>query len=153
MPDKAIEMYKMINPIEHTKTLEQAMKYKVEPYVIEADIYSLDNFAGRGGWTWYTGSSGWMYTLQTEYILGIKIKHERLKICPCVPKDWDKFEVKLKWKNAIYNIKYERKKIEKKESLNIVKEDDNNVEMILEGKKVEEIPLENNGNFYIIVKY
>ena len=153
-PDKTIEMYKMINPIEHSKTEEQANKYKVEPYVIEADIYSADNLAGRGGWTWYTGSSGWMYTLQVEYILGLKIKHGILKIKPCIPKEWDNFEVVFRWKNAVYNIKYQRKNTEKNESKsNLIPTDNeaNNIEMILNGERVEEIKLKQNGNYNIKV--
>jgi len=146
MPDKAMEMYKIINPIEHGKTEELMQKYKVEPYVVEADIYSADNFAGRGGWTWYTGSSSWMYTLQVEYILGIKIKHGTLKIKPCIPKDWNKFEVKFRWYNAIYNIKYERKN-NNEEEINF------NIDMELDGKEVEEIKLNKKGNFNITVKY
>ena len=82
--DKAWEYFRMINPIEHSRTKEEAKKYKVEPYVIAADIYG-GGLAGRGGWTWYTGSAGWIYTLQVEYILGIKIKHNIMKIKPCVP--------------------------------------------------------------------
>ena len=144
----------MINPIEHSKTEEQANKYKVEPYVIEADIYSADNLAGRGGWTWYTGSSGWMYTLQVEYILGLKIKHGILKIKPCIPKEWNNFEVKFRWKNAVYNIKYQRKNTEKNESeSNLIPTDNeaNNIEMILNGERVEEIELKQNGNYNIKV--
>lgn len=146
MPDKAMEMYKIINPIEHGKTEELMQKYKVEPYVVEADIYSVDNFAGRGGWTWYTGSSSWMYTLQVEYILGLKIRHGSLVIKPCIPKDWNEFEVKFRWYNAVYNIKYERKE-------NSAEEINLEVEMELDGKKIEEIKLENNGSFNVIVKY
>ena len=142
LPDKTIEMYKMINPIEHSKTEELAIKYKVEPYVVEADIYSEDNFAGRGGWTWYTGSSSWLYTLQVEYILGLKIRHGILKINPCVPNDWDKFEVKFRWSNAVYDIKYERKN-----------KDINDVQMELNGEKIDEIKLCKNGSFNVVVKY
>ena len=142
LPEKTFEMYKMINPIEHSKTKEEALKYKVEPYVIEADIFSEDNLAGRGGWTWYTGSSGWMYTLQVEYILGLKIRHGILKVEPCVPKDWDKFQVKFKWKNAIYNIEY-KKNYEKNDK----------IKMIVDGRCVEEIKLVNNGEFNILVIY
>ena len=64
--------------------------------------------AGRGGWTWYTGSSSWMYMLQIEYILGIKIKQGVLKIKPCFPKDWQNAKVQIKWKNAVYNIEYQK---------------------------------------------
>ena len=158
--DKAIEMYKMINPIEHTKTEEQAIKYKVEPYVIEADIYSENELAGRGGWTWYTGSSGWLFTLQTEYVLGLKIYHGSLKIKPCVPDDWTNFEVVFKWRNAKYNIKYERKEVKdenilksnqkSKEYSNITED---NIQMYLDGKKVDEIKLENSGEYYITVVF
>ena len=159
-PKKAIEIYKMINPIEHAKTEEQAIKYKVEPYAIEADIYSENEFAGRGGWTWYTGSGGWTFTLQTEYILGLKIHHEILKIKPCVPDDWSNFEVTFKWKKATYNIKYERKQIaneknkkENGESKEISNITGDNLQMYLDGKKVDEIKLANEGNFEVKVEF
>ena len=146
-----IEMYKMINPIEHAKTEEQAMKYKVEPYVIEADIFSENNFAGRGGWTWYTGSAGWIYTLQVEYILGIKIKHNIMKIKPCVPKDWNNFEVTFKWKKAVYNIKYEKMKNKELEKLEELEYSDNQVKMYLNGESVDEIKLKDEGTFEVKV--
>ena len=73
---------------------------------MKGDIYSEGKLAGRGGWTWYTGSSSWLYEAQTSYILGLKIYHGKLTIKPCVPKSWEKFETTLKWKNAIYHIKY-----------------------------------------------
>ena len=65
--DKATELFRMINPIEHARTKEASNKYKVEPYVIAADIYGYGNMAGRGGWTWYTGSSSWMYEAGLQY--------------------------------------------------------------------------------------
>lgn len=67
--DKAVELLKMINPIEHARTKEEANKYKVEPYVVPADIYGMGNLAGRGGWTWYTGSSSWFMRTCIEYVL------------------------------------------------------------------------------------
>ena len=163
-PEEAMEIYKMINPIEHSKTEEQAMKYKVEPYAVEADIYGENEFAGRGGWTWYTGSSGWMFTLQTEYILGLKIHHGELKIKPCLPKDWNEFEVTFRWKNAKYNIKYERKN---ENSISNTKEENNktkenkqaldlsneNVQMYLNGEKVDEIHLKDEGEFEVKVEF
>ena len=138
-PEEAIEIYKMINPIEHSKTEEQAIKYKVEPYAVDAVIYGENEFAGRGGWTWYTGSSGWMFTLQTEYILGLKIHHGMLKIKPCVPKDWNEFEVVFRWKNAKYNIKYERM--------------NETPQMYLNGEKVDEIKLKDEGEFEVKVEF
>ena len=164
-PDKAFEIYKMINPIEHSKTIEQANKYKVEPYAVEADIYGENDFVGRGGWTWYTGSSGWLYTLQTEYILGLKIYHSILKIKPCVPDEWSAFEATFKWKNAIYHIKYERKssllknnnvdnKIDNKDKENnLVYTNNSNVDMYLDNEKVDEIILKNNGKFEVKVEF
>ena len=165
-PEEAMEIYKMINPIEHSKTEEQMVKYKVEPYVVEADIYGENEFAGRGGWTWYTGSSGWLFTLQTEYILGLKIYHGELKIKPCVPKDWNEFEVDFKWKNAKYHIKYERKnsgidnkdgKQEKNNNLNENKQildlNNDNVQMYLNEEKVDEIHLKSEGEFEVKVEF
>lgn len=102
--DKALELYRMINPIEHSRTKEASKKYKVEPYVIPADIYGTSNLAGRGGWTWYTGSSSWYYKAGIEFILGIKIEKGILRVEPCIPKDWKEFEVHYRWKNSIYHI-------------------------------------------------
>ena len=105
--DKALELYRMINPIEHARTKDASNKYKVEPYVISADIYGANNLAGRGGWTWYTGSSSWYYKAGIEYILGLKIEKGYMKIQPCIPKEWKEYEIKYKWKNTLYNIKVE----------------------------------------------
>ena len=95
----------MINPIEHSKTRESANKYKVEPYVIPADVYGASNLIGQGGWTWYTGSSSWFYVAGIEYILGMKIKNNILEINPCIPKDWKEYTIRYKYGNSIYNIK------------------------------------------------
>ena len=103
--DKAVELFRMINPIEHARTKETASKYKVEPYVIAADIYGQKNLAGRGGWTWYTGSSSWMYEAGIHYILGLTIQKGYLSINPSIPKNWKEYEIKYKYKNSIYNIK------------------------------------------------
>ena len=94
----------MINPIEHSRTKESAKKYKVEPYVIPADIYGANNLAGRGGWTWYTGSSSWYYKAGIEVILGLKVKDGIMSIEPCIPKEWKDYNIKYKWKNSFYNI-------------------------------------------------
>ena len=99
-----MELYKMINPIEHARTKEMAKKYEAEPYVIPADIYGANNLAGKGGWTWYTGSSSWYYKAGIEYILGLKIKNNVMYIKPCIPKDWKVYSIRYKWKNTLYNI-------------------------------------------------
>ena len=102
--DKAGEYYRMINPIEHSRTKEAANKYKVEPYVISADVYTQKNLAGRGGWTWYTGSSSWMYEAGIKYLLGLRIENGYLSIQPCIPSDWKEYSIKYKHRNSVYNI-------------------------------------------------
>jgi len=103
--DKATELYRMINPIEHARTKEASKKYKVEPYAIAADVYGASNLAGQGGWTWYTGSSSWYYKAGIEYILGLKIEKGYMKIEPCIPKEWKEYQIQYKWKESIYNIR------------------------------------------------
>lgn len=102
--NKAVELFRMINPIEHSKTKEEAKKYKVEPYVVAADIYGERNLIGRGGWTWYTGSASWMYEAGIHYILGLTIKDGYLSINPCISSDWKEYEIEYKYKNTTYNI-------------------------------------------------
>ena len=102
--DKATEFFRMINPIEHSKTKDSANKYKVEPYVIAADIYGQGSLAGRGGWTWYTGSSSWMYEAGIKYILGLNIVRDFLRIKPCIPKEWKEYSIKYRYGSSIYNI-------------------------------------------------
>jgi len=103
--EKAVELYRMITPIEHSRTKESANKYKVEPYVIAADVYGAQNLAGSGGWTWYTGSSSWYYLAGIQYILGLNIHHNCMSFNPCIPKDWEEFSIKYKFGESIYNIK------------------------------------------------
>lgn len=104
--DKAVEYYNMINPINHTKTELECMTYKLEPYVMAADVYIREPHGGRGGWSWYTGAAGWMYKVGIEDILGLKKHHEKGYIIdPCVPNDWNEYELKIKNKNEDYSIK------------------------------------------------
>ena len=103
--DKAYENFRMINPIEHSRTKDESTKYKVEPYVIAADVYGQGNLAGRGGWTWYTGSSSWMYIAGIRYILGLNIENGYLVINPHIPNKWNEYEIRYKYKNSLYNIK------------------------------------------------
>src|SRR5574344_2843323 len=91
--DKAEEYYKMINPIEHARTREMAQKNKVEPYVISADIYGANNLVGRGGWTWYTGSSSWFYKAGVENILGFKIRSGYIFLEPCISSKWEEYTI------------------------------------------------------------
>jgi cellobiose phosphorylase len=102
-----MQLFQMLNPINHSDTAEKAALYKVEPYVIAADIYSQPAHIGMGGWTWYTGSSGWMYRLGIEAILGISRVGEALKIDPCIPKKWPGFKVDYRFKNTHYKLSVE----------------------------------------------
>jgi cellobiose phosphorylase len=98
------ELLNMINPVNHGKTPEEIAVYKVEPYVIAADVYANETHAGRGGWTWYTGSAGWMYRLIVESFLGLKQEANKLKIVPCIPKDWESFKIHYRYKSSVYHI-------------------------------------------------
>lgn len=111
--DRAYRYYQKINPINRTKTINEINKYKVEPYVIAADIYSSESFPGRGGWTWYTGSAGWFYKVGIQDILGIKKKGNKLKLDPRMPIAWDGFRAIYKYQNTTYNIEVIRKNKEK----------------------------------------
>ena len=105
--DRAVELFRMLNPISHADTPEKVARYKVEPYVIAADIYSEPPHTGRGGWTWYTGSSGWMYRLGIEAILGITRIGKSLTINPCIPRDWPGFKVDYRFGTTHYKISVE----------------------------------------------
>ena len=111
--NEAYRYYQMINPINRSLNKEQVLKYKVEPYVIAADIYSASSFLGHGGWTWYTGSSGWFYNTGVRDILGIQKHGDILNIVPSIPSDWDGFKVVYKYMNTVYNIEVKRTGIEK----------------------------------------
>ncbi|MBQ6323433.1 MAG: hypothetical protein IJI22_01200 [Bacilli bacterium] len=111
--DRAYRYYQKINPINRTKTVNDINKYKVEPYVIAADIYSAESFPGRGGWTWYTGSAGWFYRVGVQDILGIKKRGNKLKLDPRMPIAWDGFRAIYKYQNTTYNIEVIRKNKEK----------------------------------------
>ncbi len=98
------ELLNMINPVNHGKTAEEISVYKVEPYVIAADVYAREPHVGRGGWTWYTGSAGWMYRLITESFLGLQKEGNKLRLVPCIPADWESYTVHYRYKDSIYHI-------------------------------------------------
>ncbi|MEP7169394.1 MAG: glycosyl hydrolase family 65 protein, partial [Bacteroidota bacterium] len=98
------ELLKMINPVNHGKTAEEIAVYKVEPYVLAADVYARTPHAGRGGWTWYTGSAGWLYRLITESFLGLRQEGNKLKFVPCIPAEWESFKVHYRYRNTVYHI-------------------------------------------------
>lgn len=103
--DKAVEYFKLINPINHSNTQLECARYKVEPYVMAADVYSLEPHSGRGGWTWYTGSSGWMYKIGIEEILGFTKRGDKLSINPCIPHTWSEYSITYNYEGSVYNIR------------------------------------------------
>ena len=109
--DKAWKYYNMINPINHSKTELECRTYKVEPYVMAADVYIKEPHGGRGGWSWYTGASGWMYKVGIEDILGLKhVEGKGYKVEPCVPADWTEYNIKINNEKEHYDIKVIRGK-------------------------------------------
>jgi cellobiose phosphorylase len=105
--ERAGALFRLLNPVYHADTPEKAQRYMVEPYVIAADIYSQAPQAGTGGWTWYTGSSGWMYRLGLEAILGITCVGKALSINPCIPRNWPGFKVDYRFGSTHYKISVE----------------------------------------------
>src|SRR5687767_13519979 len=101
---RAWELWSLINPVSHAGTPRDAAVYKVEPYVVAADVYSVAPHVGRGGWTWYTGSAGWLYRAGLEAILGFRVRGAQLLIDPCIPADWPGFEIVFKYRSARYEI-------------------------------------------------
>ncbi|MBV5273575.1 MAG: cyclic beta 1-2 glucan synthetase, partial [Lamprocystis purpurea] len=98
------ELFSMINPINHARTPAAVATYKVEPYVIAADIYAVAPHSGRGGWTWYSGSAGWMYRLILESILGLRLEGDTLCLEPCLPPDWTGFKLHYRYRETRYHI-------------------------------------------------
>lgn len=106
--EKAWELFELLNPVNHSNDVEKAAIYKVEPYVIAADVYAADQHRGRGGWTWYTGSAAWMYRLLIETLLGINIMGDKLYLSPRLPEKWDSYKVHYRYKETVYHITFSR---------------------------------------------
>jgi cellobiose phosphorylase len=139
--ETAHELFSLINPINRSTTLTGVQKYKVEPYVISADIYGVNPHVGRGGWSWYTGSASWMYRSAIESILGFKLRNNLLLIEPCIPKEWDQFEISYIKGKSKYNFR-----VLNNQSLSSVE---------LDGALIEskEIPIKDDGKEHqVIVK-
>ena len=105
--DEAVELFHLLNPINHARTPGDVARYKAEPYVVAADIYAHPAHAGRGGWTWYTGSAGWMHRAGLESILGLKRRGATLSLDPCIPFVWPGFSVALRLGETRYEISVE----------------------------------------------
>jgi cyclic beta-1,2-glucan synthetase len=105
--DKAGELFRMMNPINRTNSRASVQRYKVEPYVIAGDIYAVPPHVGRGGWTWYSGSAGWLYRAGIEWILGFRLRGSMLAIDPCIPRDWPGYSMEFRYHSATYKIRVE----------------------------------------------
>jgi cyclic beta-1,2-glucan synthetase len=103
--DRAFELYQMINPLTHGNDAASVAKYKVEPYVVAADVYTAEGQLGRGGWTWYTGSASWMYRIGLEHILGFTKRGNTLRIDPRVPGSWSEYTIEYRHGGSVYAIK------------------------------------------------
>jgi cellobiose phosphorylase len=102
--ERALELFALLNPVCHAASPEGVARYKVEPYVVAADVYGAPPHTGRGGWTWYTGSASWLYRVGLEAILGFRRRGERLKIEPCVAPDWPRYELTYRHRSATYHV-------------------------------------------------
>lgn len=102
---RAWELFDLINPVNHARSPEETDIYKVEPYVVAADVYAVAPHTGRGGWTWYTGSAAWMYRLIVESLLGLKLEGNTLRFTPCLPGDWQEFTMRYRYRETLYRIR------------------------------------------------
>jgi cellobiose phosphorylase len=98
----------LLNPVHHGTSAGQISTYKVEPYVMAADVYAVPPHTGRGGWTWYTGSAGWMYRLLLETLLGLHLEGDRLRLDPRMPKAWTRFAIHYRYRETPYHISISR---------------------------------------------
>jgi cyclic beta-1,2-glucan synthetase len=101
---RAWELFDMINPVNRANDEAAMLTYKVEPYVVAADVYAVAPHTGRGGWTWYTGSAGWMYRLIVESLLGLNLEFNKLRFAPCLPANWDSFKLHYHHRETVYHI-------------------------------------------------
>ncbi len=141
--EKTWNLLQMINPINHGNNEKNMATYKVEPYVMAADIYADPLHIGRGGWTWYTGSAGWMYQLIMESFLGITQKGNTLFIDPCLPDSWHSININYQYLQSSYNITIEN---DRKNSLTEIYIDDH-------AEHQSFIPLQNDGNRHVVKVY
>jgi cyclic beta-1,2-glucan synthetase len=102
--EAAVRLLEMMNPVQKTATNAAALRYRGEPYVVAADVASATEFAGRAGWTWYTGSAAWMYRVWIEEVLGLQVNGETLRVVPAIPRDWPGYELEYRFRTTRYRI-------------------------------------------------
>ncbi|MBV7331599.1 hypothetical protein KFU94_25860 [Chloroflexi bacterium TSY] len=139
------ELFHLLNPIYHAETAEKAKRYQVEPYVIAADVYGVPPHIGRGGWTWYTGSCGWMYQLGIETILGVRREGSILRVAPLIPKNWPSYEFTYRYGRSHYRIR-----VENPNGLN-----GGVAQVVVDEKEMvgDEIPLMDDGQIHSVTVY
>lgn len=102
--ERTWQLLSLLNPILHGATPSAISTYRVEPYVVAADVYGIAPHTGRGGWTWYTGSAGWMYRLIIESLLGLQLQADQLRMRPCLPAAWGEFKFHYRYRETFYHI-------------------------------------------------
>jgi cellobiose phosphorylase len=139
---RAWELLALINPLNHAQSADAVAIYKAEPYVVAADVYAVAPHTGRGGWTWYTGSAGWLYRLIVESLLGLKREGDRLHIAPCMPGDWKSYSLDYRFSDTVYRVTVERTSVADVAAIRIT----------LDGEELAElgIPLVNDRREHIV---
>ncbi|MEO8207344.1 MAG: cyclic beta 1-2 glucan synthetase, partial [Chthoniobacterales bacterium] len=140
--ERAWELFTLLNPIHHGGTPQQIATYKVEPYVVAADVYAVTPHTGRGGWTWYTGSAGWMYRLLIETLLGVNLEGDQLRLTPRMPKSWTMFKIHYRYRQAVYHITTTRLATDSTEKASL----------FLDGQELsgETVPLRDDGSEHFV---
>jgi cellobiose phosphorylase len=135
----------IINPLNRSDSEEKIAFYKTEPYVIAADVYAEPKHKGRGGWTWYTGSAGWMYQFIIGSFLGIKKQGDHLLFSPCLPEEWENFDVNYQFQESTYHIRFIQTSAGNEKTVKVFLDD-----IVCEQGT---IPLVNDGNHEVRVEY
>jgi cyclic beta-1,2-glucan synthetase len=130
----------MLNPIEHARTPGDCAAYKAEPYAVAADVYSLESQPGRAGWTWYTGSAGWMYRVWLEEVLGFKLRGNRLSIEPAIPEDWPGYVLTFRFGRTEYRIEVQNGGEATKPDIELVDDGTNRTIQVMTGGKGPRTP-------------
>ena len=131
---RAWELFAIVNPVNHSRSQEAIATYKVEPYVVAADIYARSPHTGRGGWTWYTGSAGWTYRLILESLLGLRLEVDKLRFAPCLPPDWKDFTVHYRYRETVYHILVSQREGEAFVIVDGVRQNENVVPLVDDGQ-------------------
>jgi cellobiose phosphorylase len=127
---RAWELFEMIDPVNHAQSSEAIATYKVEPYVVAADVYARSPHTGRGGWTWYTGSAGWTYRLILESLLGLRLEVDKLSFAPCLPADWTQYRVHYRYRETVYHIVVLQTKCETRVTVDGIRQPENSIPLV-----------------------